>query len=146
MSIIDKQIRELSKTKRYSKNVSLLLSVPSIGVLTAMIILTEIGDIRRFKTLDQLCSYVGLIPNTKSSGEKEKVGKNTKRGNHYIKSKIIECAWTSVRKDPGLLLSYKSLCCRMKGNEAIIRIAKKLLSRIRYILINQEEYVTGFTN
>jgi transposase len=44
---IDIAIKELSKTNRYSKNVQLLLSIPSIGLLTAMIFLTEIDDINR---------------------------------------------------------------------------------------------------
>ena len=69
-----------------------------------MTFLTEMGDIERFKTLDQLCCYFGLIPNTHSSGENNRVGRNTGRGNKFLKHKIIECAWVTIRKYSGLLL------------------------------------------
>jgi transposase len=140
---IDKAIKELSKTQRYSSNVRLLLTIPSIGLLTAMILLTEIGDISRFKRLDELCSYCGIIPNCHSSGESESVGGLSRRGNAIIKKILIECAWVAVKKDPALLLYYKQQIVHMKGQKAIIKVARKLLSRIRYVLMNQKEYVLG---
>ena len=50
--LINKEIRKLSEKKIYKENYTLLLSVPGVGCLTAMIILTEIGDIKRFQ-IDQ---------------------------------------------------------------------------------------------
>jgi len=67
----------------FKKQVDLLLEVPSIGLNTALTFFTEIGDINRFKSLDQLCCYFSLIPNIHSSGEKDKIGRNTKRGNKF---------------------------------------------------------------
>ena len=139
----DRDIRLLSKEEKYIEDVKLLLSVPGIGMLTAMIFLTEIGDVRRFKNLDYLCSYVGLIPNVYASGEKERVGDITKRGNSHLKSHLIESSWVAARNDPALSMRYNELCSRMNGNKAIIRIARKLLNRIRYVLINKQEYVLG---
>jgi transposase len=141
--ILDQQIKELSKTEPYLENVRLLLSVPSIGLTSAMILLTEIGDMLRFKRLDDLCSFFGLIPNSHSSGEKDRVGHITARGNQFLKSIIIECAWVAMRKDPALLQCYKELLIRMDANKAIIRIAKRLLSRIRHVILNKEKYQLG---
>lgn len=141
--ILDQQIKELSKTERYSENVVLLLSVPSIGLTSAMILLTEIGDMTRFKRLDDLCSFFGLIPNCHSSGEKDRVGHITARCNQFLKSIIVECAWVAMRKDPALLQCYKELLVRMDSNKAIIRIAKRLLSRIRHVILNKEKYQIG---
>lgn len=135
-----RQINELSKSKRYQQSCKLLLSVPGLGRLTAMSLLTEIGDITRFKSLDHLCSYVGLIPNIYASGENERVGEITKRGNSHLRSYLIESSWVAARKDPALGMKYHQLCSRMTGNKAIIRIARKLLNRIRYVLINKQEY------
>jgi len=104
---IDTAIKELSKTGRYSTNAGLLQSIPSIGLLTAMILLTEIGDINRFKRLDELCSYCGIVPNCHNSGEAENTGGLSRRGNSIIKKILIECAWVAVKKDPALLLYYK---------------------------------------
>lgn len=133
-------ILKLSQEQRYKANLKLLLSVPGVGRLTAMILLTEIGDITRFTALDPLCAYLGLMPNVYASGEKEFVGDMTKRGNKHLRNYIIESSWVAVRKDPALGLKYHQLCSRMPGNKAIIRIARKLLNRIRYVLLKKEEY------
>jgi transposase len=139
----DKEIHKLSKSPGYSGNVSLLLTIPSIGLHTAMVLLTELGDIRRFKGIDELSSYCGIVPNCHSSGETEHIGGLSKRGNATIKKILIECAWIAVRKDPALLLYYKQQIGHMKGQKAIIKVARKLLSRIRYVLLNQQPYVNG---
>lgn len=136
-----RSIRKLSLSQAYKEDVKLLLSVPGVGILTAMLLLTEVGDISRFKGIDHLCSYIGLIPNVYASGENERVGDITKRGNKHLKSYIIESSWVAVRNDPALGQKYHELCCRMAGNKAIIRIARKLLNRIRYVLLNKQEYV-----
>lgn len=137
----DKKILDLANTI-YEKQVKLIRCIPGMGILGAMIIITEIGNIKRFKRLDELCSYVGLIPNVYASGEKQYTGGLTKRSNKYIQPVLIECAWKAMKKDPQLLLSYNELLKRMKGSKAIIRIARKLLSRIRHVLITEKEYIT----
>lgn len=138
-------IKKLSVTERYNTNARLLQSIPSIGLLTVMILLTELGDINRFKRLDELCSYCGIVPNSHSSDETEHTGGMGRRGNGTVKKILIECAWVAVKQDPALLLYYKQQVTRMKGQKAIIKVARKLLSRIRYVLINQQEYVLGIT-
>lgn len=140
---IDAAIKELSMADHYNGNVKLLLTVPSIGLLTAMTFLTEIGDINRFPQLEKLCSYCGIVPNCDDSGETERTGGLSRRGNGILKKMLIECAWVAVRKDPALLLYYKQQITQMQGQKAIIKVARKLLSRIRYVLVNQKEYVTG---
>ncbi len=140
---LDKRIKALSRSQRYAKKVKLLMGIPSIGLTSAMILLTEIGDINRFKSLKSLCCYFGLVPNSRSSGETSHVGLMTRRGNSYLKFILIECAWTAMRKDPALLLAYKSAVVHIEPNKAIIKVARKLLNRIRYVLRNEKEYVAG---
>jgi len=135
-----RQIRQLSQTSRYAEKVKLLRSVPGIGLLTAMRLLVEIGDIERFAGLDQLSSLVGLIPNSHSSGETERVGEMTKRGRKELRTALIESAWVAIGKDPELALCYERYRQRMKPQQAIVRIAKKLLNRIRRVLITQQPY------
>ena len=108
-----------------------------------MTLLTEVGDIRRFGNRDQFNAFLGLIPNTYSSGEMERVGSITQRANRRLRAKLTECAWVAVRHDPALTLSFDKLAKRMKKNKAIIRIARKLSNRIRHVLINECEYVAG---
>ncbi len=136
-----KQVRKLSEASSYQADVKLLLSAPGIGLLTSMRLLVEIGDIRRFKKLDNLCAMTGLVPNTDSSGENERVGEMTKRGRKELRTALIESAWVAIRKDPELALCYGQYRKRMQPTEAIVRIAKKLLNRIRRILLTKEPYV-----
>lgn len=138
---VTKQIRCLSNTEKYKQNVALLKSVPGVGSTTAMTFLTELESVNRFNNLDKLCGYIGLIPSTKSSGEKEKTGEITPRGHSVLRSAIIESSWVAIRNDPVLIKAYLSYTKRMKSNRAIIKIAKKLLSRIRYVLLTQKPYV-----
>jgi len=133
-------IKELSQSETYVNHVQLLRSIPGIGILTAMIILTEIEAINRFDNFDKLCSFIGLVPTTHSSGEKEIIGEITIRGNNFLRSAIVECAWIAARKDMALNKSYHDYCRRMEPNKAIIRIARKLLNRIRYVLKNNQPY------
>jgi transposase len=137
---ITKQIRLLSRTERYLEKVRLLQSIPGISMLSAITILTEIGDIRNFNTLDKFNGYIGLIPGEHSSGERENKGGMLHRGNKALKHIIIESSWIAVRKDPSLILSYKDYIKKHKKTKAIIKIARKLVNRIRFVLINQKEY------
>jgi transposase len=142
---LTKQIQKLSQTEAYQNNVKLLRSLPGIGVLTAMTILTELETIMRFGNLDKLCCYIGLVPSTNSSGEKEITGDITSRGHSVLRNAIIESSWVAVRHDPVLLKSHLEYCKRMEPNESIVRIAKKLLSRIKFVMKNQQPYVFTWT-
>jgi transposase len=134
------QIRTISKD---IPTVKLLQSVPGIGLLTAFALYVEIGDMQRFKSFDQLASYVGLVPSVKSSDTTVTVSGITFRHNKYLRSALVECAWVSRKHDPALLHVYSNLVCRMNASDAIVRIAKKLLNRIRCVWLNQKEYEKG---
>lgn len=138
---LNRAILALSRTQEYRLWVSLLRTVPGISTLTAMIFLLELGEIMRFPSLDQLCTYVGLIPDTQSSGEKEHVEGVTQRRHSHLRWLLIEASWIAVRKDPAMMMAFNEYCKRMRKSKAIIKIARKLLNRVRYVLKNQAEYV-----
>lgn len=140
---ITRQISELSKTEKYDSRVKLLRSAPGIGLITSMELLTEIESINRFKTVDRFQSFIGFVPSTFSSGERERTGRMTPRGHGFLRSAMIESAWTAVRHDPALTKKYEELKRRMSGNHAIIRIAKKYLSKIYSVLKSNQPYQVG---
>ncbi len=136
-------IRKLCKQPEYKREICLLRSIHGIGEVNAAVLLFELQDVNRFKCFDNLCSYVGLIPDTCSSGESQKTRGITHRKNAYLREALVESSWSVIRKDPALLMKYQSYCRRMEKNKAIIRIAKHLLSRVNYVLKNKKEYVAG---
>ena len=135
--------RQMEKEGEYSAPIELLRSVPGVGLVTAMTILTELNNMQRIKNIDCLCSYVGLIPSTNSSGPNERTGGITPRSNQQLRSMLIESAWIAIRHDPVLIQKYGVLVKRMPANKAIVNIAKRLLSRIRYVMTNDKKYVKG---
>jgi transposase len=145
VACLDRQFRKLASHEQYKAKVQLLKSIPGIGTLTAMILLLELVDINRFKNLDKLASFVGLVPGECSSGDDDDINTTniTPRSNRYLRHILVECAWVAARKDPALMMCYNELTKRMCGKKAIIRIAKKILNRIRYVLNNEQPYVTA---
>ena len=138
-----KYVRQLSVQSSFLTVQKSLQSVPGIGLINAMIMHTEIMDMDRYPRLDALCSDTGIVPDTQDSGDTKKAKGITHRCNHYLRPAIVESSWTLIRKDPAMLMKYKQYCQRMPENKAIIKIAKHLLSRIRYLWLNQKEYVIG---
>lgn len=136
-------IGNLCKQQEYKSEITLLRSIPGIGLINAAVILFELQDINRFKNFDQLSSYVGFVPDTNQSGESNYDRGITVRHNSYLRSALVESSWQVIRKDPALLLKFKQYCKRMNRNRAIVRIAKHLLSRIKYVLKNKVEYEIG---
>lgn len=140
---LNRDVLALSRTDEYREPVQLLRSIPGISTLSAMVFLTELGDLSRFASLDKLCGYVGLTPDTHASGEKAGIGDITRRCNPVLRSLLIECSWTAVRKDPALALAYHGFCKRTRKTKAIVKIARKLLNRIRFVLNNRCRYVSS---
>ena len=97
----------------------------------------------RFNNCDRLNTFVGFAPSTHSSGEKDKNTGITSRKNRFLRYLLIEAAWIAIRKDPVLLMRYAELVKRMPTQQAIIRIAKKLVSRMRFVWLNKQPYTTG---
>lgn len=136
-------LRKLSLEPLFSSIQKFIQRVPSIGLINGMIIQTEIQDLRRFKTLDGLCDYAGLVPDIRSTNDKKVVIGLTKRCNEFLREALVESSWMLIRKDPAMLMKYNEYKKRMHPNKAIIKIGKHLLSRVRYVWNNQKEYETG---
>lgn len=141
---VNKQIRQLSNNERYAFMYGILTSVPGIGLITAMTILTEIGNIKRFSSFAKFNSFIGFHPSEFSSGENIHKGSITPRGHSAIRPLIVEAAWIAIRNDPAMALKFHELILTGKTKKrAIIVIARKLLSRIYSIWTNNKTYEKG---
>jgi transposase len=142
MLTLSRQIRV--RIKEYDNELySLLKTISGIGPLTSSALITELGDINRFPHIDHLSSFVGLIPRVKQSGETTFTGGITFRCNSYLRTLLIESSWQAIRQDPALMQYYHEHLINNKGQKVIIKVARKLLNRVRYVMKNRQPYVTG---
>ena len=137
---ITRLVRTLSRNGRYGEAYENIVSIPGIGMITGMCLLTEIGDIHRFRNERQFASYLGLVPTSHSSGEKTSHGEMTFRGNKRLGPLLVESALVAIRQDRALAAAYGEYCKRMLPQEAIIRITRKLSNRILIILKSGKKY------
>lgn len=140
---ISNEIRKMMREQRYKTNYYLLRSIPGIGPLTAASLLVEIGDVKRFETFYHLNSFVGLLPMERSSGVSENKLSLTVRKHRQLRSDLVESAWTAKRTDPAMALYFQEQIKRKDSKIVIIKIARKLLNRIRFVLLNQQPYEFG---
>src|SRR5437762_2698591 len=128
--------------KHHRKDYYLLKSIPGIGGITAAGILAELGDLRRFNRLDDLAAIVGLVPGIYESSENKICLGLSKRSNRYVRSLLVEATWVAVRTDMALQSYYRKHSAK-EPNKAIIKVAHKLLGRIRSVIITGMPYQIG---
>ena len=139
----ERKLRELMWSEAYKQKSELLRTIPGVGPLTAMLFLLEVGDVTRFKSFDALNRFVGLCPDSDSSGDTERHTGITQRKHKTLRSALVESAWQLIRRDAAMLDHFKDLTKRMKSQKAIIRITRKLLRRMRAVLVSGKVYVKG---
>jgi len=86
-------IEELSQTAEYKRPVSALMTLRGVKAITAMTIVSEIGDMRRFVKAKEFMAALGLVPSEYSSGKSICRGSITKTGNAHVRRVLIESAW-----------------------------------------------------
>ena len=141
--LLNRALRNMIKEEPYQKIGELLIKITGIGLITAVTLLTEIGEIERFESFDRLNSFIGFCPTEHSSGESERKGKITPRGHRELRGYLVEAAWTATRTDPALAACYAELTKRMMGKKAITRIARKVLRRVYSVWKHKMEYQNG---
>ncbi len=70
------------------------MALRGINLLTAVTIVAEIGDLKRFASAPQLMAYLGVVPSEHSSGPNKARGGITKTGNGHVRRVLVEAAWT----------------------------------------------------
>jgi len=138
------QLRKLARSDRYKGSVGLLMSAPGIGILTAIRLVLEWGDVNRFKRKEEFAGFLGLVPSDYSSGDQEHRGHITKQGNRSVRRWLVETAWVAIRHDPALLEKFRRVLrnCGSK-KKAIVAVARKLALRLRRVLLSGEPYAIG---
>jgi transposase len=93
IAALDRQLDEIARSEPWSDPVHWLTCFRGISTLTALALLAEIGDFRRFASARELMSFLGLTVSEYSSGERRSRGSLTKTGNRHARRLLIEAAW-----------------------------------------------------
>jgi transposase len=72
--------------------VRILESIPGVGARTAEVIVSYLGEPKRFQTAKQVSAYGGLVPRQYQSGESDRRGRITRRGPALLRKLLVECA------------------------------------------------------
>lgn len=93
-------VKALAETARYAEPARALMEEMGVGLLTAMVYLSEMGDLSRFENRRRVASYVGLAPSSMESGESgERKGHITHQGPHRVRKVLCQAVWARVRYD-----------------------------------------------
>jgi len=98
---VEQELIKLSEAERYKSRVEALIQIPGVGLLTAMVFLTELGDLSRFPNRRKLANYLGLVPRSWESGDQDdRKGHISKLGPSRVRKVLNQAAWLFVRYDP----------------------------------------------
>ncbi len=134
-------LRVLSQHERYRDAFQWVTSLPGIGLVTAMALLLELGDMSRFSHGDDLAAYVGMTPSQYSSGEHVRLGRISRVGKGYLRGLLVEASWVAVRRDAELGAVYRRVLPRSGSKRAIVAVARRLLLRCRRVVLDGRPYV-----
>jgi len=120
--------------------VQMLKSIPGIGTYSALLIYAEIGDVSRFSTYRQLCSYAGITASVYQSGESIRYGHITKQGNTLLRWILLQAVFKVAVHSPGMQRFHKRLLIRKGKKVAKIALARKLLVYIYVMLTHNVRF------
>jgi len=130
---------EIGRRASVDEDVRLLLSLTGVGVYSALLIKSEIGDVRRFPNY-KLVSWAGLAPSLHQSGSVERRGHITKQGSKLLRWVIVECARVAVVHDARLCEFYERVRRRRGEQKALVAVACKMLKIVWFMLTRREPY------
>lgn len=145
-ALAQKQIRRYCQNDpELQQSLRLLKSIPGIGWIVATHLVARLGDPREIKNGRQIAAFLGIVSSEHSTGDKENRGPITRTGDSRLRNKLIQSAWTTIKKDPQLQAFYQRIYQRnptkVAARKAIVAVARKLTTRIYAVLKEQRPYV-----
>lgn len=123
-ALLDDEIAKLAETPRYAEPVRDLVKLKGVGVLVAMVFLTEMGDLDRFSNRRQIGCYLGVVPSSDESGEAgERKGHITHQGSRRVRKVLCQAAWARVRTDAAEKSAYGRIVRRNPKHKKIAVVA-----------------------
>ena len=122
---LDAQVKTLSQTHRYGSAVAAVRRHKGVGVLTAMVYLSEMGDLRRFANRQQVGSYLGLVPSSFETGEdNDHKGHITRQGPSRVRKVLCQAVWSRLRVVDSERAAYERIVLRNPKHKKIAVVAR----------------------
>lgn len=137
---LEADIEQLAQSEEYGEDVELLTSIPGIGVLSAMILLLELGDVSRFARCEEFSSFLGLVPCEWSTGDSQYKGPLTRAGNKRARTVLVESSWRLKGCDRRMNDVYERIRDRSSSGKAIVAVARRLGLAVRAMLRDRTSY------
>lgn len=119
---------------------AVIASLPCVGQVTTEVVLSELGDVRRFRSQNAVVQYAGLAPGVReSAGHRKSLG-ITKEGSPLLRWTMIQLAWRLVNKCRRWSFLYESLARRCGSKKAIVAVARRVLGVLFSMLRRGERY------
>jgi transposase len=133
--------RALAQAVIDDRRVRHLLTIPGVGVQTAVALVAVVGDVQRFPRANRLVSYLGLDPRVRQSGGKPAwIGHISRAGQGHLRGLLIEVAHNAVRT-PGPLRAFHARIARRRGSSvATVAVARKLVVLAWHLLTADVDY------
>lgn len=135
---IDTTAKEIDRQARADERVKLLCQIHGIGRYTAMLIIAEIGDVRRFPTARHLCAWAGLTPTVRSSDGKARLGHISRQGSSILRWAVIEAATHVPTRGGPLRQQFERIAKRRGRKVARVAVARQILTLCYYGLRDGE--------
>jgi len=124
---MDAELERFALAPAYRAQVEALCCLRGIKTLTALTLVCEVDDVRRFASPRHLMAYFGLVPSEHSSGSREQRGPITKAGNIHVRRLLVEAAWNNRHRAAAELILNR----RRQGQPpAVVAIALKAQHRL----------------
>jgi transposase len=144
---LEKELAELERAiirvGQHLPGLKRLLQVRGLGLVAAIGVLSEIGDISRFASAKQLVAYAGLATAVRQSGDSDHHGHITKQGRKRLRGFMVEAVMSMIRNPPkrNTLADFYERKKREKGaGKAICATARKLLTVVHVMLTKELDY------
>jgi transposase len=139
---VEEQLRSFAETApaKEMEARAVLASMPQVGPVTIDVVVSELGDISRFRSAKQVCAYAGLVPGQRESAGKRKDLGITKQGSPRLRWALIEAAWRMVMHTNRWRAEYDRLKAKRGSKRAITAIARRLLCVMTALLRKGQAY------
>jgi transposase len=117
-----------------------LATIPGVGPVTIDVILSEVGDVRRFASAKAITAYVGLAPRVRESAGKRQELRITKEGPSLVRWALVEASWRVIAQSPAWERLYQRIRKRAGGKKAIVAVARRLWCVIYAMLRDGTNY------